>query len=144
LTTEDLAKTICGSPLYMAPEILNGIPYTEKSDLWSVGVIMYRLTFNDYPFNANSPIALAQVINRGDFQIPDSRKMPQDARSLLESLLQKDPYQRISWSEFFMHSFLNLYSTPKPSPIPSMDSSMDNMEELEIEIKKLHQKNRGT
>jgi len=120
LCTEDLTNTLCGSPLYMAPEILNVIPYTEKSDLWSVGVIMFRLIFNDFPFNADSPIALVRSINQGELKIPNNTKIIPEAENLLVSLLQKDPYERISWPEFFMHPFMN---ASKPCPISLPDSS---------------------
>lgn len=41
-----------------APEVLNAQPYTEKADLWSVGVIMYQILFDEYPFFANSSVQL--------------------------------------------------------------------------------------
>ena len=45
----DLQQTMCGSPLYMAPEILEQKRYTDVVDLWSIGVIMYELYFNEVP-----------------------------------------------------------------------------------------------
>jgi serine/threonine-protein kinase ULK/ATG1 len=47
LVSGEMAKTLCGSPLYMAPEVLNRQRYTDKADLWSVGVIMYRFVLFD-------------------------------------------------------------------------------------------------
>ena len=45
----DMSETICGSPLYMAPEILKYREYTDKSDIWSLGVIIYEIIFY-FPF----------------------------------------------------------------------------------------------
>ena len=41
--TEDLFSTYCGSPIYMSPELLNHQQYNSKSDLWSLGIILYEL-----------------------------------------------------------------------------------------------------
>ena len=46
-----LAETLCGSPLYMAPEILQFHKYDAKADLWSVGTILYELVVGRPPFN---------------------------------------------------------------------------------------------
>jgi serine/threonine-protein kinase ULK/ATG1 len=45
---------VLGSPLYMAPELVNRQPYTEKVDVWSLGVITYQLLSGKTPFEANS------------------------------------------------------------------------------------------
>lgn len=45
---------VLGSPLYMAPELVNRQPYTEKVDVWSLGVITYQLLVGKTPFEANS------------------------------------------------------------------------------------------
>lgn len=50
----DLGKTVAGAPLYMAPEMLAFAPYDERVDVWSFGVLMYRLAFGGVPFPATS------------------------------------------------------------------------------------------
>lgn len=47
---EMLMKTYCGTPITMAPEILRGKPYDKKCDIWSLGVILFQLTFGKLPF----------------------------------------------------------------------------------------------
>lgn len=51
-----------GTPLYMAPELLNAKPYTQKVDVWSLGVILYQLLLGDFPFKATSEEKLKEVI----------------------------------------------------------------------------------
>lgn len=51
---EDLFETTCGTPIYMAPELQRQEKYTEKSDLWSVGVIMFELIVGFPPFFASN------------------------------------------------------------------------------------------
>ena len=48
---DQLTKSYCGTPITMAPEILNGMPYSDKCDIWSLGVIIYQLLFGVPPFN---------------------------------------------------------------------------------------------
>lgn len=54
--------TLCGTPLTMAPEIINRQKYTKKCDTWSFGVISYYLLYSDYPFYAENVEELKKVI----------------------------------------------------------------------------------
>lgn len=56
----DLAQTMLGSPIYMAPEVLRGEIYTVKADIWSLGVVVYEMAFGFCPFQENS---IARLIN---------------------------------------------------------------------------------
>jgi len=47
---EVMMRTYCGTPITMAPEILKGKPYDKKCDIWSLGVILFQLTFGKLPF----------------------------------------------------------------------------------------------
>ena len=49
-----MAITICGTPLYSAPEVLAGEPYSYKADVWSMGAILYELLVGLTPFNAGN------------------------------------------------------------------------------------------
>ena len=50
-----MAATLCGSPMYMAPEVIMSQQYDAKADLWSIGTIMYQCLTGRAPFQANSP-----------------------------------------------------------------------------------------
>lgn len=66
LAAESMATTLCGSPLYMAPEILRGDRYDAKADLWSLGAILYELITSRPPFRAQNHIELLRKIEKGD------------------------------------------------------------------------------
>ncbi|KAI9217566.1 kinase-like domain-containing protein, partial [Blastocladiella britannica] len=64
-TPTSLAETLCGSPLYMAPEILRYEKYDTRADLWSVGCIAYEVWFGRVPYRAVNHIELLRKIERG-------------------------------------------------------------------------------
>lgn len=105
---QSLVWTCCGSPLYMAPEVLNLESYTEKADLWSVGVILFEMLAGYAPFYAKNQIDLYRRILSSDFvELPASVIVQGQCKDLLSRLLQVDSKARISWGEFFHHSWLN-------------------------------------
>lgn len=59
-----LSETVCGSPLYMAPEILKGQKYSSKADLWSVGTILFEMITGKPPFPARSTVELISMIDK--------------------------------------------------------------------------------
>ncbi len=62
LNSDDLASTMLGSPLNMAPEVLSGIDYDNKADIWSIGTVFYELLFGKPPFTAGNMIDLLKNI----------------------------------------------------------------------------------
>lgn len=105
--TDVMLQTICGSPLYMAPEILLKKKYNTMSDLWSVGVIMYEMIYGKVPFESRNLIDLIHKIKKIDIDYPIqiTDKLSQNCRNLLLSLLQKNPTLRCNWETFFEHEW---------------------------------------
>ena len=104
-----MSATICGSPLYMAPELLKGEMYTNKSDLWSLGVILYQLLFNRYPYYADTPYTLIERIESHPLSFPQSN-VSHDCISLIFKLLTRDVSKRITWLKLFDHKWLLRYN----------------------------------
>eukprot|EP00051_Salpingoeca_urceolata_P005505 m.73832 g.73832 ORF g.73832 m.73832 type:complete len:451 (+) comp14388_c0_seq1:1026-2378(+) len=105
---------MCGTPLYMAPEVLSDSGnYTPVCDLWSIGVIMYRLLFAEVPFDAPSADAMLAVIQpfkSSQLQCPASVR-PEGAvgpmaEDLLRKLLTVDPARRITAGEVLVHPWI--------------------------------------
>lgn len=65
-----LATTLCGSPLYMAPEVLAEQQYDSRSDLWSVGVILFEMLVGHVPFSGNNIGHLKNVIHNNEAFLP--------------------------------------------------------------------------
>lgn len=103
--TKDLmSKTICGTPFYMAPELLIDGEYNSKVDLWSFGVIMYEMLFHTYPIEATTLAQLKIKMQKLDinFHIDGLTKKCFD---LLIRLLNKNHKVRINWEDFFNHEW---------------------------------------
>ena len=58
LGPQDLTKTMVGSPIYMAPEILKGQNYSIKADIWSMGVVLFEMLFGYCPYEDKTIAAL--------------------------------------------------------------------------------------
>lgn len=101
----NMMRTVCGTPLYMAPEIINCKEYDQKVDLWSLGVIFYEMLFGCKPYTAGNLNILINKINNQPVKIPNNVKISTECQDLILKLLVKDPKKRISWDDFFNHKW---------------------------------------
>ncbi|RDD46289.1 Serine/threonine-protein kinase ULK3 [Trichoplax sp. H2] len=109
------AKTLRGSPLYMAPEIICSGKYDAKADLWSAGIIMFEALFGVAPFASNSYAELEDKIrSSAEITLPSNANISASCRDLLISLLRRNPDERISFDNFFNHPFIDLEHMPSP------------------------------
>tara|TARA_B100000795_G_C22800881_1_gene441861 strand:- start:1608 stop:2981 length:1374 start_codon:yes stop_codon:yes gene_type:complete len=99
-------QTVCGSPLYMAPEIMKNKKYDFKSDLWSIGIIFYEMLVGHTPFKAKNIFDLMTQIEKNEIILPKDINISEACKDLLFKLLKKNPDERISWDDFFNHPWL--------------------------------------
>jgi serine/threonine protein kinase len=104
-TKDTIINTLCGSPMYMAPEIITRNGYDYKSDLWSVGIILYEMLHGYTPFNVQNFIELIKEIKKKDIQIKVD--ISEDCKNLIYSLCKIDPNERINWVDFFNHRWFD-------------------------------------
>lgn len=111
----DLAQTMLGSPIYMAPEILNGEVYTMKADIWSLGVVLYEMLFGFCPFEERTIARLISLIDQSTtIEFPSDIKVSKKVEELIRKMLVKDQFKRISWDELFEFSFKEDVQEAKP------------------------------
>ena len=82
---EDFATTTCGTPGYVAPEILSARPYNSSCDFWSVGVVLYILLCGEPPFYDNDNFELYEKIKQGKFTMnqPVWKYISSEAKDLI-------------------------------------------------------------
>ncbi|KAL3473552.1 Serine/threonine-protein kinase atg1 [Aspergillus californicus] len=115
LPATSLAETLCGSPLYMAPEILRYEKYDAKADLWSVGTVLYEMTVGKPPYRANNHVELLRKIDRLEDKVsfPEGNPVSSEMRALIRSLLKRDPLPRLDFASFFANTIIT-------GPIPGL------------------------
>ena len=102
LNIYNIRTTHLGTPATMAPEIMMNMPYDDKSDLWSVGIMMYQLYYKEIPYDGMTEV---EILNKIKSNTP--YKQPEDAkfRDLLNKIFVMNPQNRITWDEYFNHPF---------------------------------------
>ncbi|ESK91728.1 other ulk ulk protein kinase [Moniliophthora roreri MCA 2997] len=136
-----MAETLCGSPLYMAPEILGYKKYDAKADLWSVGAVLYEMSVGKPPFRAQNHIELLKKIEHSKgIKFPDedpnstsaksggggseALPVPNDIKKLIRMLLKQKPVERASFEDFFGSTALAKSKFPRPREEPRQQDSI--------------------
>ncbi|ETM46186.1 ULK/ULK protein kinase [Phytophthora nicotianae] len=113
LAATSMAETLCGSPLYMAPEILKFQKYDAKADLWSVGTILFEMLTGRPPYGGANHVQLLANIERQPLRFPPTLQLSRPCRHLLVALLQRKPALRLGFAEFFADPFVDLQPLPE-------------------------------
>lgn len=92
-SAEDLTRTFVGTPYYLSPELCEGKSYNEKSDVWSLGCILYEMCTLQPPFHARNRGALMMKIVRGRFP-PISSRYSRALHVLVSKLLSRSSHDR--------------------------------------------------
>uniref|UniRef100_H2MJE6 non-specific serine/threonine protein kinase n=1 Tax=Oryzias latipes TaxID=8090 RepID=H2MJE6_ORYLA len=128
LQSNMMAATLCGSPMYMAPEVIMSQNYDAKADLWSIGTVIYQCLVGKPPFQANSPQDLRLFYEKNkNLQPIIPRETSPQLTDLLLGLLQRNQKDRMDFDTFFSHPFLESSSTIKkscPVPVPSTSAAV--------------------
>lgn len=104
--TFQLCKTQIGTPYYLSPELCEGKNYNSKTDIWSLGCILYELCTLNRAFDANNMNQLIVNIIRGKHKPIDSTHYSSDLRNLVDSMLTKDPSRRPSINQILRLPFI--------------------------------------
>ena len=108
---KQLLRTRCGSPFYCSPEMILGKKYDGNlSDIWSLGIILYFMIFNELPFYDNDFDRLSKKIIEGKYNIPRDKKdlVGKDVIDLIHKILKTEPKKRIKIKEIMNHKWFNM------------------------------------
>uniref|UniRef100_H2RUE7 Serine/threonine-protein kinase PLK n=1 Tax=Takifugu rubripes TaxID=31033 RepID=H2RUE7_TAKRU len=113
-TVEQRKKTICGTPNYLAPEVLNRQGHGPESDVWSLGCVMYTLMCGNPPFETLDLKETYRCIKEVQYHLPSTISHP--AQKLISGILQKNPSDRLSLDQILSHEFFKGFTPDKLPP----------------------------
>lgn len=135
-TGTHVLTSIKGTPLYMAPELIEEHPYDHNADLWSLGCIIYELLVGTPPFCTTSLLHLIRMIKHDQVQFPTF--LSDVCVSFLKGLLHKDPGKRVAWPDLLKHPFVKghvLILDDVPSKPLTRPMSVDTLQAKEQQRK---------
>ena len=99
--------TVCGTPIYLAPEMINNTGHDEKVDIWCIGVLLFELITGQQPWKGSDVQTVKYNISRLKINWP--KQMDRTAADLISKILRYNPEERISLRNMLMHPFFTKY-----------------------------------
>ena len=111
----DRKRTLCGTPNYIAPEVINKKGHSYEVDVWSLGCILYTLLLGKPPFETSSLKDTYTKIRKNDYVIPENR-ISRDSVLLIQRCLKHEPYDRPTMAQIYLDPFFSSFT---PATLPT-------------------------
>ena len=106
----DLSTTYCGTPINMAPEMLNRDTYNYKTDVWSLGTVIFELLTGYSPFkNSKNKEQLKEQIRENRIYFSEEINLSKECLRFINTCLRYNPADRPSWKDLLRHNFIMSY-----------------------------------
>lgn len=144
-----LHSTLCGSPEYVAPEIISNQSYGNSVDIWSLGIILYAITYGKLPFHNDNYSVMFQLITFSEPQYPPDPRVSANLVDLIKKILVKNPENRITIGEMKKHPFFTtdsdgsefIFSEQQITSLIREPYSKSNPDEQVLKLMKLSKPN---
>ena len=107
LDNEEKRSTVCGTPIYLAPEMINRKGHDERVDIWCIGVLLFELSTGRVPFQGNNIDVLKYNIRNMKISWPSD--IDREAKDLISNILKYNPNDRLTVEEILRHPFIEKY-----------------------------------
>ena len=114
--------TVCGTPVYLAPEIINNMGHDEHVDIWCIGVLLFELMVGRPPFSGETEQSVRYNILKMRINWP--KNMDSDAADLISKILKYNPEERISLEQMLLHPFFTKFFPNAISSLIKPDRSI--------------------
>jgi polo-like kinase 1 len=122
---DERKKTICGTPNYIAPEILNNKGHSYEVDIWSVGVILYTLLVGKPPFETNTVKDTYKKIRENSYSFPLTRTISEKAKRFIRKMLDPNPELRPTVVEALQDQYFDSLRNGERDPYECPSSLID-------------------
>lgn len=100
----ETANTCLGTSIYMAPEVLKNKVYTNKADIWSLGVVYYEMLFGTFPYIGKNDKEILNLLEHQEIDYTKFNiKISDESKDLLRKIFVIEPEKRIEWTEIYNH-----------------------------------------